>query len=130
MTDFQSKPGNTREANQVISENVRQQLSGSVQLRSEYASSVERRCELTRKFLTRKGIRCESRKSAKTLCAYGGKEPLPTLGLFQGMLLRLAERILFSRCEVMTSSVVGSQPKKKTTQILVMKHQNTLNALF
>ena len=81
---FQGKPGNTREANQVISENVRQQPSGSVQLRPEYVFSVERRCELNRNFLTQKRIRCVSLKSAKTLCAYGGKEPLPTLGTSSG----------------------------------------------
>ena len=33
-------------------------------------------------FLKQRGIRCESRKSATTLYAYGGKEPLPTLGTF------------------------------------------------
>lgn len=81
---FHGKPANTKEANQVIIENVHQQPSGSVQLRLEYAFSVERRCELTRNFLTEKGIRCEFRKSAKTLCAYGGKEPLLTLGTFSG----------------------------------------------
>ena len=30
--------------------------------------------------LKQKGINCESRKSAKELFAYGGKEPLPALG--------------------------------------------------
>ena len=49
---FQGKPENPREANQVISENVRQQPSGPVQPRPEYAFSVERRCELTSNFLT------------------------------------------------------------------------------
>ena len=81
---FQGKPGNLREANQVISENVRQQPSRSVQLRPEYAFLEERRCERTQNFVTQKGIRCESRKSAKTLCAYGDKEPLPTVGFFLG----------------------------------------------
>ena len=32
--------------------------------------------------LKQRGIRCESRKSAKALFAYGGTEPLPTLGTF------------------------------------------------
>ena len=36
--------------------------------------------EPTWNFLKQRGIRCESRKSATTLYAYGGKEPLPTLG--------------------------------------------------
>ena len=38
--------------------------------------------EPTWNFLKQRGIRCESRKSATTLYAYGGKEPLPTLGTF------------------------------------------------
>lgn len=38
--------------------------------------------EPTWNFLEQRGIRCESRKSATTLYAYGGKEPLPTLGTF------------------------------------------------
>ena len=33
-------------------------------------------------YLKQRGIRCESRKSAKALFAYGGTEPLPTLGTF------------------------------------------------
>ena len=33
-------------------------------------------------FLKQRGIRCEARKSATILYAYGGKEPLPTLGPF------------------------------------------------
>ena len=36
--------------------------------------------EPTWNFLKQRGIRCESRQSATTLYAYGGKEPLPTLG--------------------------------------------------
>ena len=32
--------------------------------------------------LKQKGIKCESRKSARELFAYGGTEPLPTLGTF------------------------------------------------
>ena len=42
---FQDKPSQPREGNQVISENVRQQPSRSVQLRLEYAFSVKRRCD-------------------------------------------------------------------------------------
>ena len=42
---FQSKPGKPRETNQVISETVRQQPSGSAQLRPDYAFSVERCCD-------------------------------------------------------------------------------------
>ena len=38
--------------------------------------------EPTWNFLKQRGIRCESRKSSTTLYAYGGKEPLPTLGTF------------------------------------------------
>ena len=33
-------------------------------------------------WLKTKGIQCESRSSAKVLFAYGGTEPLPTLGTF------------------------------------------------
>ena len=36
--------------------------------------------EPTWNFLKQRGIMCESRKSATTLYAYGGKEPLPILG--------------------------------------------------
>ena len=36
----------------------------------------------TWELLKQKGINCESRKSAKELFAYGGTEPLPTLGTF------------------------------------------------
>ena len=36
----------------------------------------------TWEFLKLKGIKCESRKSARELFAYGGTEPLPTLGTF------------------------------------------------
>ena len=127
MTDFQGKPGNTREANQVIIENVRQQPSGFVQLRPEYAFSVERRCELTQKFHTQKGIRCESRKSATTLCAYGGKEPLRTLGTFSGNVFAFDRtHTIYVRDD--DCLFVGAQPKD--TQILLMKHQNTSKALF
>ena len=36
----------------------------------------------TWEMLKLKGIKCESRKSARQLFAYGGTEPLPTLGTF------------------------------------------------
>ena len=36
----------------------------------------------TWEMLKLKGINCESRKSARELFAYGGMEPLPTLGTF------------------------------------------------
>ena len=36
----------------------------------------------TWELLKQKGIKCESRKSARELFAYGGTEPLPTLGTF------------------------------------------------
>ena len=39
--------------------------------------------ELTWNFLKQIGIRCESHQSATSLYAYGGKEPLPTLGTFK-----------------------------------------------
>ena len=36
----------------------------------------------TWELLRQKGIKCESRKSARELFVYGGVEPLPTLGTF------------------------------------------------
>ena len=47
MADFKVNlvtPTKPREANQFVSENIRQQPSGPIQLRPEYAFSVERRC--------------------------------------------------------------------------------------
>ena len=38
-------------------------------------------------WLKAKGIQCESRNSAKVLFAYGGTEPLPTLGTFSATVI-------------------------------------------
>ena len=77
--------GRPQETNLVADGNHSGEATRPVQHSPEFAFTVEQLTGHERKsndLITLKGINCESRKSARELFAYGGTEPLPTLGTF------------------------------------------------
>ena len=59
-----------------------------------------------REMLKLNGIKCESRKSARELFAYGGTEPLPTLGTFTADVM-LTENNTHCRADFMVAKGNG-----------------------